>query len=178
MYNHLIQCQMKKMLLLLCVFLSGLQVLAQPINIDSLWNVWQDETRPDTSRLQAIDYIAWDGYLYTKPDSAFYFAQMQYDLAEKKGLKRYMAMALSTQGVSFAVRGAYPQALDYIQRNIKINEEMGNRNGVANSLNSIGNIYKSQGDYPQALDYNQRSLKIYEEIGDKSGIAHCLISMG
>ena len=90
--------------------------------------------------------IAWDGYLFSQPDSAFYFAQMAFNLAEKSGLKTQMASALNTQGVSFAIRGDYPKALEYFQRVLKIHEEIGDKNNIANSLNNMGNIYTSQGD--------------------------------
>jgi len=147
-------------------------------NLDSLWGVWNDKAQADTTRLHAMYKIAWDGYLFSQPDSAFYFAQMLYDQAEKSGLKKQMTFALNTQGVSFAVRGDYPKALDHYQRSLKIKEEIGNKNGIASLLGNIGNIYENQGDYPKALDYYQRSLKIREEIDDKNGIATSLISIG
>ena len=148
------------------------------INLDSLWGVWNDQTKPETSRLNAMFDIAWDGYLFSQPDSAFYFAQLQYDLAEKSGLKKQMAGALNTQGISFAIRGDYPKALDHYQRSLKIKEEIGDKNGIASSLLNIGGIYSAQGDYPKALDYYQRSLKIKEEIGDKNGVAPALNNIG
>ena len=68
-------------------FFSG--VRAQ-VNLDSLFGVWNDETKADTSRLKAIDKIAWNGYLFSQPDSAFYFAQLEYDFALKVDNKKYM----------------------------------------------------------------------------------------
>ena len=65
------------LLLLLICFSSKAQV-----NLDSLWGVWNDKTQPDTNRLKAMQRIAWDGYLFSQPDSAFYFAQKVYDFAE------------------------------------------------------------------------------------------------
>ena len=44
--------------------------------------------------------IAWDGYLFSKPDSAFVLAQLQYDLAQEKGMRKYMGLALNIQAVS------------------------------------------------------------------------------
>ena len=57
------------------------------VNLDSLWNVWNDKTQPDTNRLKAMKSIAWDGYLFSQPDSGFYFAQMAYDFAEARNNK-------------------------------------------------------------------------------------------
>jgi len=164
---------------LLCVFHFSL--FTAPLkaqNLDSLWSVWNDQSQADTSRLKAIHEIARSGYVYSQPDSAFYFAQLEYDLAEKSGLKKQIAGALSTQGISFAVRGDYTQALNYFQRSLKIHEEMGDKKLMAASLYNIGILYRKQDDYPKALDHYQRSLKIFGEIGDKKGIASSLNSIG
>jgi len=64
------------------------QTASAQVNLDSLWTVWNDPGQPDTSRLEAMLNISWYGYLYSQPDSAFYFAQLQYDLAKSKGLKK------------------------------------------------------------------------------------------
>ena len=61
---------MKKLLFLL------LMLPAFPyaqVNLDSLWEVWNDSSKPDTSRLKAMGEISWEGYLFTDTDSAFHF---------------------------------------------------------------------------------------------------------
>lgn len=66
------------------------------IDLDSLWGVWSYPNEPDTNRLEAISDFSWHGYVFSQPDGAYYFAQMQYDYAMDKGLKSYMADALKT----------------------------------------------------------------------------------
>lgn len=85
---------------LLIILVCAHTVVAQP-NLplelaDSLWEVWEDDTRHDTVRLNAIYDYAWDGYLYTQPDSAFYYSQLQYDFAKARNLKTPMANASNT----------------------------------------------------------------------------------
>jgi len=145
---------------------------------DSLWAVWTNPAQADTDRLNAIKTIAWSGYQFSQPDSAFYYAQLQYDLATSKGLKKYMAVALNIQGNSFMHRGDYPKALAHYQRSLTIREEIGDRQGIASSLNNIGNIYYAQGDFPKALAHYQRSIKTKEETGDKSGASNTLNNIG
>ena len=96
---------MNKRLTLICSLCLWL-TMASALNLDSLWGVWNDKSQPDTNRLKAMDKIAWNGYLSSQPDSTFYFAQMEYDLAEATGNKKQMAGALNTQGVSFYFRGS------------------------------------------------------------------------
>ena len=69
---------MQKRLTFFIALVISFSSLAQ-VNLDSLWNVWNDNTQPDTNRLKAMNKIALDGYLFSQPDSAFYFAQLQYN---------------------------------------------------------------------------------------------------
>ena len=141
-------------------------------------SVWNDKTQSDTNRLKAIQQYSWDGHLFTQPDSAFYFSQLQLDFATKKGQSKYIANALSTQGVSFALRGEQVKAIDCFTKSLKVNEEIGNKSGISASLGNIGLIYDEQGDYYSAIDYHTKSLKVNEEIGDKGGIAASLNNIG
>ncbi|MEX2589103.1 MAG: adenylate/guanylate cyclase domain-containing protein [Chitinophagales bacterium] len=145
---------------------------------DSLWAVWTDPDQPDTSRLRAIHDYSWFGYLFNQPDSAFYFADLEYQFAKSKGLKNQMAAALSMQGVSFAIRGNHIKAIEYFMRDLELEREIGNKIGIATSLGNIANIYMDQGDYSNAIDYYTQSLKINEEIGNKQSIAGSLANIG
>ena len=160
--------------LFLCVSINA----SAQVNLDSLWGVWNDEKQADTTRLKAMSQISQDGYLFTQPDSAFYFAGLQYDFAKEKGLKKHMANALNTQGASSYFQGDYAKAIDYYTQSLKIQEEIGDKKGISACLNNIGLIYKEQGDYAKAIDYYTQSLKIQEEIGDKQGIASSLNNIG
>ena len=86
--------------------------------------------------------ISWEGYLFTQPDSAYYYAQIEYDFAEEKGEKKFMAKALGIQGVSFAFRGNFDKAIEYYNKSLKIYEEIGNQKGIASVLNNLGVIYE------------------------------------
>jgi len=148
------------------------------VNLDSLLGVWNDETALDSSRALAMHKISWDGYVFSQPDSAFYFAQMLYDFASEKDLKMEMSNALSTMGVSYYIRSDYINALDYYQRCLTIREEISDKRGIAGILNNLGMIYMKQGDYPKALDYYQRSLEISSKISDTKVKASALNNIG
>ena len=164
--------------LIFAALLTSLHVQGQKPNLDSLWTVWQDENQPDSSRYKAIHTIAWDGYLFSQPDSAYYYAQVHYDRAEREGNKKEMAHALNTQGVSYAVRGNYDRALDHYTHSLTIAQDIGDKKRVAISLGNIGNVYFQQGDYNQAIDYQTRSLALKEKVGDKRDVAVTLGNIG
>ncbi len=160
----------KKTLIIILLLLITTYLFGQA-NIDSLWSVWNNPSQPDTSRYIAMHSIAWDGYLFSQPDSGFYFAQLGYEFAKSKGLRKQMTRALNIQGVSFWIKGDYESAVEYFTRSLTIYKEIENKKGVTNSLNNIGNIYYGQGDYAKTIENYTQSLTILEEIGDKSGIA-------
>jgi len=143
-----------------------------------LWNAWQNESLPDTMRTKALYDFAWDGYLFSQPDSAFYFARLLYDFSKSRGLNKQMANALNLQGVSFSVRGDFYQALDYYLLSLKIEDEIGDNNRTRALLSNIGNTYDMLGDLPKALEYQIRSLKIAEDSGNMNGIASSLSNIG
>jgi len=89
---------MQKRLTFFIALFIGFSSLAQ-VNLDSLWNVWNDNTQVDTCRLKAMHKIAID-IICSKPDSAFYFAGLMYDFAESSNNKKWMATALNIQGIS------------------------------------------------------------------------------
>ncbi len=160
-------------LLLLISFNSKAQV-----NLDSLWGVWNDKTQPDTNRLKAINDIAWDGYLFSQPDSAFYFAQMGYDFAEARNNKKWMSTSLNTQGISFAIRADYEKALEYYSKSLAIRKSLGDKKEVAGSYHNIGRVYEKQGNYQRALEYYFKSLSIAEQLGKKRGMINNYNTIG
>lgn len=147
-------------------------------NLDSLRNAWHNSRLHDTLRLQALHDFAWEGYGYSQPDSAYYFAGVMYDYAKQKNLPSWMAKALNVQGNTLVVQSKYVEAYDRYRRSLEIAENTGDKNAIALALHRIGIIYFYQGDKPRAIDYYSRSLKLREEIGDKKGISASLNNLG
>ncbi len=116
--------------------------------------------------------------MFSQPDSAYYFSQLQYELALETGFKEPMAAALSTQGVYYAIKGDYPSALNKTQQSLNVYEEIGDIGGKANALLNMGGLYSFLVDYPKSLEYFQKSLSAFEEIGDKQGMSNSLGNIG
>ena len=173
---------MKKIVLFFGIFSIGIFSNAQsslPKNIsDSLWNVWINPNLPDTTRLIAINKFIREGYLNTKQDSAFYYAQLQYDFALKKGIKKYMGHACNTQGAALYLKLDFLNALNYYSNGLLIFQELNDLNGIALALNGMGNIYKDQNDFAKAYDYYTQALKLFEQAENKSGMTIALHNIG
>lgn len=168
---------MKKLILFILISFSGFHLKSQT-NLDSLFNIWQDKTKADSSRVTAFKLYIYKEFLFSNPDSAFNLAEEMLAYAQKKQYAKGMAIAYNIQGGSFYLRGSYPKALGYSTQSLNIFEEIADKKGIASLLNNIGNIYFAQGNYPKTLDYFTRSLKIYKEIGRKNGMATSLNNIG
>ena len=148
------------------------------VNTNSRWDVWQIEAKEDTTRLQALNDYIWKNYLFSQPDSAFYFAELAYNFAKEKGLKQHMAVALNTQGISFHLRADFPKANKQYQKALTLNEELNNLNGISSTLSNIGLSYREQGDLYSAIKNLNKSLVIAEKLKDSDGIKKCLNNIG
>lgn len=157
--------------------------LAQ-INHDSLLSVWNDETIADTNRLHAIDQIGLD-FMESKPDSAIYYAILQSEYAEQKGLKEYIAKSFYILGKAHESKGELRESIYYFQIAFDLNTEIGNKKYCALNLFAIGKVKWTEGNYATAINYYRKSLAISNEIGDKhnsykslNGIAYCFFQQG
>ena len=110
-------------------------------------------------------------FMNPKPDSAFYFAQIQYDFAKSIDNKYHLAAALNLQAVSFAIRSKNEEALKYYHEGLKIQIARNDKKGIYSVYSNIGGIHDEQGNYLKALEYYRNAVKIAEEIEDIYGIA-------
>ena len=81
-------------------------------------------------------------------------------------------------GYLFMQKGDIPLALEFYEKNLKIDKELGNKKGMAICYLNVGHIYKQQGDIPLAIEYLTKSLKTNKEIGDQNGIANAYNHIG
>ncbi|NQV52089.1 MAG: tetratricopeptide repeat protein [Flavobacteriales bacterium] len=166
---------MKRVLFFMSALLFALAIQAQTqANLDSVYTVWQDETQSDSVRVSAFQKYTWNGFLYSKPDSAMRLAEDLHSYAKAHNYPKAAASGFIIQGASNHIKGNYPLALDYNEKALKIQEEIGYKKGMAISLNNIGLIYAELGNDMRALEYYEKALKLNEEIDERIEVASCL----
>jgi tetratricopeptide (TPR) repeat protein/serine phosphatase RsbU (regulator of sigma subunit) len=152
--------------------------LAQPslpkLVADSLWKIWNNPNEIDSNRLNALRIIAFEGYVISKPDSAFYYANLHYNFALKKNMKKQMADALNIQGLALNIMGDNSKAITYLTNALSLRDQINDKKGSASSLGNIGNVYLQLGEFDKALDYYSRCLDICKEFDNKRWISACL----
>src|SRR5690554_1213603 len=149
-----------------------------PAKKDSLLSIWNDSREKDSIRMDAIRHLAWHGYLFTQPDSTFYFAQLHFDFAKERGDSLQMAVALNVQATALNFQGEFDKAIEYYNQSLTINEARDDVRGIGAILNNVGNIYRKQGNFPKATEYFFRSLQIREQAQDVIGAATSLGNLG
>ncbi|MBL8000690.1 MAG: tetratricopeptide repeat protein [Flavobacteriales bacterium] len=167
----------RTILLLLALLLFSNAPQAQT-DLDSLKAIWRNEAMPDSVRLRALGRFAWEGYLFSQPDSAIHYARLMYTMAERAGSKVQMAWALRGEGVAHKVSGDNMDALDRWTRSEVMSREAGDLVGEAGSLNNIGMLYTELGELPRALEYHLRSLELRKRAGDVKGLSGSYRNIG
>ncbi len=168
--------RMRPLLMVPVLFLAQ-RVSAQP-DLDSLWRIWTDEGRHDTVRLMALHDYAWDGFLYSDPDSAYRIGQTMFNYAEKRGNERFMGGALNLQANVLSFNGDLNGALDLFSRSLRIMQRIGYKKGIGMGYVNVGSILNDQGEYPKALDAYEHGLAVMEEVGHVPGILAVLGNIG
>lgn len=177
LYNQMKITALKRLLFPLLIVLTAICGKAQG-NLDSLYHVWQDPTRPDSIRVNAFRDIIWDGYLYSKPDTVEEMAQALHEFADSYNYPRAAAIGFSLMGLANNFQGNHAQAIEYLEESVSIYKELGHKVVMANRLNDIGSIYYNQGNYIEALKYRQACLVAYEELQDAGGVSGTLYNIG
>lgn len=148
------------------------------VNLDSLWSIWRDTTNTDSLRITALNNYAWDGFLFSQPETAFKYMQMELDLAEKKNFKHGKALAYNAMGAYYWVKGQHANALIHFKKGLELFTELNNKGNAARCLNNIGIIYRSQGNGIKALRYFKESYALRLELGDSSTLPNILNNIG
>lgn len=158
-------------LLLAAIFSFSFTAKAVEVNKDSLWSVFNNDNLSDSSRLKAIYDLAWDGYLFSDPDSAIYYAEHQITFSKNVGLKGYQAKGINLKAIAYRIKGDFVNAAQFYEESLQMVEETGDSVNINKSYNNIGNFYYYQADYARSIEYFFKSLEYKEALGDTVGMA-------
>jgi adenylate cyclase len=139
---------------------------------DSLLSVWNDTSRPDTSRLAAAHKLVWRVYLQRAPDTARFYAEQQLALAREKGLLKQMSAAYNSIGVTHHIQGDLEQAIGYYQLSMATDMALAAEMpgdvaavvGITSSLANLGILHQQLGDIPDAMEHYQRALHLLDSL--------------
>lgn len=145
-------------------------------NADSLYRIFKNLKYHDTLRLSAI-HTASEISLYDNPDTAIWFARLEFDFAENLKNKIWQVKALDNQANAYLVKNNIPKALEQNSKQLKIFRQSGDQKGIANTYFNMGEICKET-KTKEALQYYEFALQIYMSINLLPRIADTHMSIG
>ncbi|MAO31933.1 MAG: hypothetical protein CL824_00365 [Crocinitomicaceae bacterium] len=150
--------------LFFCLFLLPFFTYSQ-VNKDSLLNVWKNSSK-NKERLNAVNKLIWNVYMVTQPDSAFYYANLQYNLAKKIGDEKSMAKSIEGQGVSKAQKGNYEESKIFFEKSLDVFKKLNDQSAIARNLDFLATTYCKMGSYEKAISMYEKAFLIAKTTKD------------
>ncbi len=135
---------------------------------------------PENSELSAaVHYNLGNVYSakYEWPQAESAFGET-ISILEKKQVTKTLSHAYNNLAMCFYSTGRVKEALEKIQKSLKIARDLRDHQGEGATLNNIGAVYQSRGKYTEALDYYKKALPIFKEIGHREGEGTTLNNIG
>lgn len=156
--------------LLVIISLVSFSITAQ-VNLDSLWGLWSDINQPDSVRFKSINTYAWDGYLFSQPDSAYYYSQMHYDYAKEKNNLSEMGIARNVQAIHYIILGNSDSALTYNLEAIQIFRQIESWDKLTSALTNRASFYSSKGATHEAEEVLKEAIISAQKSGNPEAMA-------
>jgi len=129
------------------------------------------------TRLEILNQLI-DQYLYSNPDSAYFYANKLLNEAEKTDSKKYLAFAWRGISICDFYKAEYYKAEEDILKAIAYQEQTGDSAGLANSYKILTGIYWETERYDKSIEISFKALKQYESSNDLVGIISSLNNIG
>jgi len=159
-----------KTLFLFMFFLVGIIGFSQD-NLDSLMGIWQDNSKADTTRLQAMNEFLHGGankefsgnkLFGENPDSVLVLINIMQDFATAKGHPKYELFAVWFLGAYYQTLKDFPEAIKYFEKALAMANEMEDGRLIIYSLITLGNGQNAFLKYSEAEKYFQEALNLIE----------------
>ena len=95
------------------------------VNLDSLWNVWKDKSKPDTIHLKVLKDIT-EYFIDIDSDSSFYYADLLQDFAKSNNNIEFLADALSYKAMFFSSIKKHDESILFFENAINHYNNIGN----------------------------------------------------
>lgn len=161
---------MKSIIALVALYLIYTPLISQS-DRDSLYQIWNDSSQHDTTRLNAAYDLA-VALRTNNPDSAIWFSEWEYYYASQNQYQSQRARALNTIGIILTYTDELLRAEDYLNRARKMYLQLGDTSKSAFVDNNLGNLFLRGSHYVEALRHYQNGYETFEKLGqnERAGI--------
>ncbi|MCT4624494.1 MAG: hypothetical protein N4A46_12810 [Schleiferiaceae bacterium] len=141
-------------------------------NLDSLWNVWEDEMQHDTIRLDALYMYCMKKHIYTQPDSALHYFNRFIEMANRTKNNRIRGQMYNLKGVAYSQKQDGKNALDGFEEALNYFIISGDKGRQAWVYVNIAGVYANQFNWFATIKYLNLSQKPAEESGDLQALGN------
>jgi tetratricopeptide (TPR) repeat protein len=128
----------------------------------------------DSVRMEAIRKVTYNGFLFTQPDSGFYYASLMYNFAIETENLNKQALARNMQGISFGVQGMSLKASEYFELSLELSEEVGDQKLIGSALGNLAICWGKLGKSDEAIEVGIKVIALKKELNDYAGVAASL----
>ena len=168
---------MRKIILLFIFFYANFSIYAQA-DLDSLKIIWNSDEYSDTIRLKAVNTIVWEHYMFSNPDSALYYSQLQYDFVNDNKLSNKIGDAINNRASALYFKGFFKEALNDFHNCLDFSIKKNDLELINGSYINLSAIYNLIGNFDEALYYNQKSYQLIDNEIDSKEIAYNYFNSG
>lgn len=166
----------RTLLIFLNITLVGIELLSAQSRTDSLKQ--RLRTTPQKDKLDLLIKISDKERLSGNFDSAIYYANTAYKLAESMDSLQKMGKALNNLGTAYTRKGLVKEAMDNHLRAIDIQERINDQKGLQSSYNGMGVLFLNNDNADKALRFLYKGLEISEKFNDSVMISTQLYNIG
>ena len=145
----------------LCVLLLFSFATKVHAEVDTLKQIWLNETLADSMRFSAINEFCKNN-IYSEPTRVLEVVDFHYELAKRMLSENEVVNAISNKVNALKALGEYERALDELSSLIDIRTNCKDTIGLANAYGLAGKIYHYQSKYLNAVKYLTESLRLYQ----------------
>jgi tetratricopeptide (TPR) repeat protein len=144
---------------------------------DSLPLIWQDETRPDSIRIKAINEY-YKSQTYAKPEDVLALTFLHEKLAANTNNQRDLAQALNERSYAYYVMGDVKNSMQALQQAIVVLEKLNDEVTLVTYYVNLANLLSAEGQYKDAINYYHKSLDMFRRVGKWENEALTLNNIG
>ena len=144
---------------------------AQKHKQDSLFAIWNDNSKESSTRLSALNDLINLHFADVSSDSSIILASEGVELAQAKNLFFWEATLTNLLGKAEGIQGNYIKALDHHLHAEAIFTRIGDFDGLASTLNNISYVYYIQMDYESSMNNLKKSARINQKLNNLRALA-------
>ncbi len=127
----------------------------------------------------AIRYNALaEKFMYEDADSSLYYSAKAYTAATASNNFKEVTRALTNQGMTNYVKGAYFASLEATTKLMDLSVEHKYKQGIGNSYHIRGLIYLAQDEFDDAIIEFEKALKIFRQLNNQPKLVRVLFNIG